>query len=122
MSIGYSSYSDPRLQPPDPDDRWVSIAEALEEKYGKGQELRERVDSVLFGLDLIADIAAIYEGDEADIPVAAERFVRRILGEVERRVEADAKEDAIAEVEEADEQARTDAAIDAWEARQDEAA
>ena len=117
--IGYSSYRDPRLQPPDEDDRWQAIAEKLEEEYGTGDELDSRIDDVLGNLDLIPDFASIFKGHRDDLPAAAERFVRRVLGLVEDKIKSDACDEAVAQVERADELAREDAGEDAYYAQRE---
>lgn len=104
MSIGYSSYQDPRLQPPDEDDRWVEIAERLESEYATGDKLREIAEDEFEELNIIPDLVSIYEGHVDDIPGAAERLVRNLLTCIDEAIAKRAREDAEAQVAKLDDE------------------
>lgn len=115
-AIGYSSYRDPRLQPPDGDDRWEAIVERLENEYGVGAKLLELAQEEVEDFDLAGELADIYEGHEDDIDAKAIRLIRSLLGRLQDRIEHTARDDAESEIERADEQAKWDRGEDlAWE-------
>lgn len=91
--------------PDDPDDRWEAIAERLESEYATGDKLRDIAETEFDGFDIVPDMLAIYEGNEADFAVKAERLIRRLASRLSDAIEREAREDAIAEVARLDDEA-----------------